>query len=155
MTLAVITILCSTTLNSIAYSINTDTMQNSISKEQKIVLEKINKKRIEQNISPLEFREDLNLIAKQKAEDLVNNNYFSHTSANYGSIFDMLRNNDIKYKIAGENLAGVSRINLAIDGWMASESHRDNILERKYKYTGIYVLESKTYGKIIVQVFLG
>ncbi len=141
-------ILCFTTFQSIAFSV-------SIDDEQEIILNEINQKRLQNNLSALELRQDLNLIAKQKAEDLVNNHYFAHYSKNYGSVFDMLKANSIDYKIAGENLAGASKTNIAITGWMESKSHRDNILEKRYKYTGIYVIDSKTYGKIYVQIFLG
>ena len=43
----------------------------------------------------------------------------------------------------------------AVNAWMNSESHRENILEEKYEYTGICVLNSKTYGKVYVQLFVG
>ena len=38
---------------------------------------------------------------------------------------------------------------------MNSESHRENILEEEYEFTGICVLNSKTYGKVYVQLFVG
>ncbi len=127
----------------------------SVSRKQQKVLDKINEKRTVNGLEPLEFRSDLIELARLKAEDFVNNNYLSHTSENYGTIFDMLKENNIKYQIAGENLAGTQTINLAVNGWMNSESHRDNILEERYKYTGIYIINSKVYGQIYVQVFLG
>lgn len=136
-------------INSIAYSFTSN------ENEEQIILEKINEKRQEYGLNSLEIREDLNLIAKQKAEDLVNNNYFAHESPTYGNILDMITENNISYSIVGENLAGVATADLAIDGWMNSESHKSNILEEKYKYTGISVIDSKTYGRIYVQVFLG
>ncbi len=123
--------------------------------EHYILLDKINDERAMYNLPPLKFRDDLNLIARQKAEDLVENNYFAHTSEKYGKIFDMLKANEIDYKIAGENLAGASKSDIAVDGWMNSPSHRDNILEEKYEYTGLCIIESKTFGKVFVQIFLG
>lgn len=147
--LLIIIVLIFSTVNNIVYSVTIN------ENEQIIVLEKINEKRQEYGLDSLEFREDLNLIAKQKAEDLINNNYFAHESPTYGNISNMLDENDVNYNIAGENLAGVTTVDLAIDGWMNSEAHKSNILEAKYKYTGIYVVNSKTYGKIYVQIFLG
>ncbi len=67
----------------------------------------------------------------------------------------MLRNNKISYKIAGENLAGNTTPKKAVEAWINSTSHRENILEEDFTYTGIYVIESKTYGKIFVQLFIG
>lgn len=126
-----------------------------ISNEQLDLLTKINEERQKENLQPLSFRSDLLEIAKQKAEDLIENNYFSHTSQKYGLIFDMLKENNIEYKIAGENLAGARNNNLTLQGWLNSPTHKDNILEERYKYTGIYIINSNTYGKVYVQVFLG
>ena len=135
-----------------AYSAENMVQDNDIKQE---VLEKINKIRIENNLTPLTLRSDLSELAKLKAEDFIANNYISHNSKKYGSIFDMLKANEINYNIAGENLAGVQTTEQAINGWMNSESHRDNILEERYQFTRIYVINSNTYGKIFVQVFLG
>ena len=74
----------------------------------------------------------------------------------YYEVLGVDKNEEVNEKIfAGENLAGTQTINLAVNGWMNSESHRDNILEERYKYTGIYIINSKVYGQIYVQVFLG
>lgn len=126
-----------------------------ISNEQLDLLNKINEERQKENLQPLFFRSDLLEIAKLKAEDLTTNNYFSHNSKKYGLIFDMLKQNNIEYKIAGENLAGARNNKLALQGWLNSPTHKDNILEEKYKYTAIYIIDSNTYGKIYVQAFLG
>ena len=94
-------------------------------------------------------------IAKLKAEDLVHNKYFAHVSPTLGTPFKMLKDNEIDYKIAGENLAGSTTPEKAVEAWIDSTSHRENILEDRYEYTGIYVIESPVYGKIFVQLFIG
>ena len=67
----------------------------------------------------------------------------------------MLKSNGIEYKVAGENLAGNITEARAVNAWINSPAHRDNILDESYEYTGICVVESETYGKIFVQLFLG
>ena len=67
----------------------------------------------------------------------------------------MLKNNGVTYKIAGENLAGSTTPEKAVEAWINSPSHRDNILEDRFEYTGIYVIESPVYGRIFVQLFIG
>ena len=94
-------------------------------------------------------------MAKEKARDLVNNNYFAHNSPTYGSPFDMMKSFGISYKTAGENLAGNSNATNAVNAWMNSEGHRANILNSSYNYTGIGVVESPKYGRIYVQMFIG
>ena len=98
---------------------------------------------------------ELQRVAKIKAKDLAYNNYFSHNSPTYGSPFDMMKSFGITYKAAGENIAGNSTLKGAVTAWMNSQGHRENILSNAYNYTGIGIVESKTYGKILVQMFVG
>ena len=86
---------------------------------------------------------------------MVENNYFSHTSPTYGSPFDMMKSYGIKYKAAGENIAGNSSNSGAVNAWMNSEGHKANILSNNYNYTGLAVVSSPKYGKIYVQMFIG
>ena len=65
------------------------------------------------------------------------------------------KNYNIKYKIASENIAGNSSLENAVISWMNSESHKQNILSNLYNYTGIAVVDSIAYGKIIVELFIG
>ena len=95
----------------------------------------------------------MNKIAKLKAQDLAKGYYFKHISPKYGSIFDMMKDNDIYYTVAGENLAGNISSKKAVEAWINSETHRDNILT-DYKYTGIGVVEDNIYGKVFVQIFI-
>ena len=67
----------------------------------------------------------------------------------------MLKSYGIDYKISGENLAGNINSERAVNAWMNSKSHRENILEEQYEYTGICVLNSKTYGNVYVELFIG
>lgn len=113
----------------------------------------INEYRQENGLTDLKLRSDLNRLAKIKANDLAKGYYFEHTSPKYGNIFNMMKKNNIYYSIAGENLAGNITSKKAVDAWINSPSHRDNILT-DYKYTGISVVEDKIYGKIFVQIFL-
>jgi len=63
---------------------------------------------------------ELQRVAKEKARDMVNNNYFSHTSPVYGSPFEMMKSYGISYKTAGENIAGNSTNKGAVEAWMGS-----------------------------------
>jgi uncharacterized protein YkwD len=90
-----------------------------------------------------------------KARDMVQNNYFSHHSKVYGSVFDLLKKHKVKVKTAGENIAGNKTVKGAFDNWMKSAMQKKNLLNRNYNYTGIAVVDSKRYGKIIVQEFVG
>ena len=127
----------------------------TLSKEEKETLNAINEYRRENGLSDLKAISKLQDVAKIKAEDIVENEYFSHNSENLGTPFEMLKDNGVRYKVAGENLAGSTTPEKAVNAWIDSPSHRDNILDEDYEYTGIYVIDSPVYGKIFVQIFLG
>ena len=106
-------------------------------------------------MAALKVDEEVQRVARIKAEDMVKNNYFSHTSPTYGSPFNMLQSFKISYRTAGENIAGNSSNSGAVNAWMNSSGHRANILNSSFNYTGIGVVNSSKYGKIYVQMFIG
>lgn len=127
----------------------------NLSEEETRTLDLINEYRKQNGLKELKPFSEIQDVAKIKAEDLVNNEYFSHNSPILGTPFQMLKNNGVTYKIAGENLAGSTTPEKAVEAWINSPSHRDNILEDRFEYTGIYVIESPVYGRIFVQLFIG
>ncbi|MBR3673468.1 MAG: SH3 domain-containing protein [Clostridia bacterium] len=136
-------------------SIGTTTTSSIMTADEKEVFNLINTQRANNGLSALQMDEETQKVARIKAQDMVNNNYFSHTSPTYGSPFDMLKSFKISYKSAGENIAGNSSNSGAVNAWMNSDGHRANILNSSYNYTGIGVVSSPKYGKIYVQLFIG
>lgn len=136
-----------------------DNSQNTtttvLSEDEKEVFNLINKKRAENGLSALKIDDEVVNVARIKAKDLVQNNYFAHESPTYGTPFQMLKNFGIFYKTAGENIAGNSSNKKAVEAWMNSSGHRANILNSNYNYTGIGVVTSSKYGKVYVQMFIG
>jgi len=128
--------------------------QTSLSQDEKEVLDLINAERAKAGLPALKADPQLMEVARLKAKDMVDKNYFSHQSPTYGSPFDMMRNYGIKFTSAGENIAGNSTEEGAVKAWMNSEGHRKNILNGKYNYTGIGIYQSPKYGKIYVQMFI-
>ncbi len=115
----------------------------------------INQQRNQNGLASLKIDPEVQNVARIKAQDMVNNNYFSHTSPTYGSPFDMLKSFKVSYKTAGENIAGNSSNSGAVTAWMNSSGHRANILNSSFNYTGIGVVRGSQYGKIFVQMFIG
>ena len=133
---------------------NTSTNTNLSSDEQE-VFDLINKQRTNNGLAALKIDDEVQRVARIKAQDMVNNNYFSHTSPTYGSPFDMLKSFKVSYKTAGENIAGNSSNSGAVNAWMNSSGHKANILNNSFNYTGIGVVKSPRYGKLYVQMFIG
>ena len=131
------------------------TSGNDMNNDEKEVFDLINKQRTNQGLKALKIDNEVQRVARIKAEDMVANNYFSHTSPTYGSPFDMLKSFKISYKTAGENIAANSSNSGAVNAWMNSSGHKANILNSNFNYTGIGVVKSPKYGKVYVQMFMG
>lgn len=136
-------------------SSNQNTSTSNATDEEIELLKLINAERKKNGLGELKFDNELLEVARVKAKDLVDNNYFSHNSPIYGSPFEMMKSFGITYKAAGENIAGNSTLQGAVNAWMNSEGHKANILSNAYNYTGIGIVESPKYGKILVQMFMG
>ena len=128
---------------------------SELTQDEKEVLNLINQKRVSNGLTSLKIDDEVQNIARIKAQDMVDNNYFSHTSPTYGSPFDMMKSFKISYNTAGENIAGNSTNTGAVEAWMNSSGHRANILNNSYNHTGIGIVKSDKYGKIYVQMFIG
>ena len=72
---------------------------------QQQVLDLVNAERTKRGISALTLDSNLSSVATKKSQDMVNKNYFDHTSPTYGSPFDMMKQFGISYRTAGENIA--------------------------------------------------
>lgn len=136
-------------------SSNSNSTTTSMTTDEKEVFDLINKQRTQNGLSALKLDTETLRVARIKAQDMVDNNYFSHNSPTYGSPFQMLSSFKISYKTAGENIAGNSSNSAAVTAWMNSSGHKANILNSSFNYTGIGVVSNSKYGKVYVQIFLG
>ena len=105
---------------------------------EKEVVRLVNEERAKQGIDPLSQDWQLSRVARYKSQDMSDNNYFSHTSPTYGSPFEMIKSFGIAYRTAGENIAkGYSSPQAVVNGWMNSQGHRTNILNKSYTKIGV------------------
>ncbi|MGI6561844.1 MAG: CAP domain-containing protein [Clostridia bacterium] len=126
-----------------------------LSKDEQAMLDLVNAERAKAKLPPLEVHETLMETARLKANDMVENNYFSHQSPKYGSPFDMMKEHKLEFRSAGENIAGNKTVEGAFKAWMKKEGNKSNILNPDYKYIGIGICKSDRYGKVFVQQFIG
>ena len=136
-------------------SSNSGTQTSNMNSDEKEIFDLINKQRTNNGLTALKHDNGVQRVARIKAQDMVDNNYFSHTSPTYGSPFDMLKSFKISYKTAGENIAANSSNSSAVTAWMNSSGHKANILNSSFNYTVIGVVSSPKYGKMYVQLFIG
>jgi uncharacterized YkwD family protein len=102
------------------------------------VVQLVNKERQKAGQKPLEIHTNLMKLAKAKAVDMYDHQYFSHTSPNFGSPFDMMDRYQISFQYAGENLArGQTSPEQVVRDWMNSPDHKKNMLDPHYTLIGV------------------
>jgi len=88
-------------------------------------------------------------VARAHSQDMAENNYFAHNSQDGTSPFTRMSRAGYKYTIAAENIAGGQQTPAAVmAAWMASQGHRENILDCRLTELGVglYRSPSSTYG---------
>lgn len=123
---------------------------------QQQVLDLVNAERTKRGISALTLDSSLSSVATKKSQDMVNKNYFDHTSPTYGSPFDMMKQFGISYRTAGENIAkGQKTPQEVVIAWMNSEGHRKNILNPDFTNLGVGIAKDSNGTTYWTQMFIG
>ncbi|GAB1541049.1 CAP domain-containing protein [Scytonema sp. NUACC21] len=121
------------------------------------VRQDINKQRVKHGLKPLKNNERLAQVARRYSRYMAEKNFFSHTGADGSTLSQRVRVSKISYWVVGENLFKSTNIPqpvpVAVEGWMKSPGHRENILRSVFQETGVGVWKiGKTY--YITQLFL-
>jgi hypothetical protein len=112
-----------------------------------------NQTRQSQGLPVLVENQKLNQAAQMKAENMVRNQYFSHTSPQGLTPWHWFLQAGYNYKYAGENLAiGFFESEEVYNAWINSASHKANILNPNYKEVGTAVLKGFGQNNAIVVV---
>lgn len=121
------------------------------------VIRLTNEERERGGVVSLEENFLLSLAADAKAKDMARKGYFAHTGPDGKTPWEWLREFGYAYAAAGENLA--VRFHESADvvrAWMASPSHRANILRAGYTDIGVGLAEGTYQGvpaTFVVQYF--
>lgn len=127
---------------------------NLSSEWSKKVIELINVERQNNKLEPVVYDSELTQIAIIKAQDMVKRHYFEHVSPYYGAPWDLATLFDYNYTSFGENIArNIKTPEVAVKAWMASPSHRDNILKEHYTNTGVAIAQDSKGNYYWVQMF--
>jgi len=121
------------------------------------VIRLTNEKRVTNGLSTLTTNATLSQAAQAKGADMLNKDYWAHVAPDGTQPWYFFTSFGYQYRFAGENLArDFSDPTSAVDAWMASPSHKENLLSTKYKEIGVAVVEGDLAGvdtTIIVQFF--
>lgn len=109
----------------------------------------VNDARIDEGLEPYAWNEELAVAAQLHAEDMVEQNYFDHTSKDGRSFGERAKDAGYDASPRGENIAaGHPTPEAVMDGWMNSPGHRNNILSGGSNEIGVGMFELRW-----VQVF--
>lgn len=109
----------------------------------------VNRERAAHGERPLIVNGRLNRAAQGHTEEMISEDYFSHYSPTGDTPGSRIRaagyiySADLGYEI-GENIAWGTRYlstpTAIVEAWMASPGHRENILDARYRETGMGVV---------------
>lgn len=130
------------------------TNSSTLTASEQEMLKLLNDSRAQNKLSPLKVDMELTNVARIKAQDMIDNNYFSHNSPKYGNPFDMMKSFGVKYLQAGENIAGNQSVQNAQNALMNSPGHRKNILSPNFTHIGLGIQKGGPYGNMFSQMFI-
>jgi len=117
----------------------------------------INEQRQKNNLPSLSLNSSLSLAAQKKAENMFQENYWSHYAPDGKTPWDFILGANYKYEYAGENLAkNFLFSNGVVDAWMNSSTHRENILKKEYTEVGYAIVNGTLNGEqttLVIQMF--
>lgn len=113
----------------------------------------VNEERAREGLKPLRADPELAEVARAHSRDMFARGYFSHVSPDGGKLSDRMRKSEVRYLLAGENLALAPTLPLAHQGLMNSPGHRANILRPQFGRVGIGVLDGGRHGLMVTQDF--
>jgi len=103
-----------------------------------------NSERAKNGLGALSVNSALTSAAMAKANDMLSKGYFAHTSPDGRTPWDFISAAGYDYVYAGENLAiGYSSASELMSAWMNSQTHRDNILNSKFREIGVAVVSGQ------------
>lgn len=121
------------------------------------IVEDTNIERQKAGLQPLVYNSALSQAATLKAQNMFAENYWAHFSPTGKDPWGFINGAGYKFSYAGENLArNFYTADDMVKAWMASPSHKENILNPKYQDIGIAVEEGVLQGQkttLVVQMF--
>lgn len=117
------------------------------------MLELVNEERTSHGLRPLEPDPELTEVARRHSADMFARGYFSHYTPEGKDPFERMRESDVRFRTAGENLALAPTLRQAHVGLMNSPGHRANILRPQFGRVGIGILDGGRRGLMVTQKF--
>lgn len=118
--------------------------------EQVVAL--VNAERAKAGLSALTIDADVTAAANVRAKEIKQK--FAHTRPDGSSFSTALKEQGVSYRGSGENIAwGQKSPEQVMNGWMNSDGHRANILNKNYKNIGVGYYQDENGVNYWVQLF--
>lgn len=121
------------------------------------IIQLTNQERAAAGLNTLSTNSKLAAAALAKANNMFEEQYWDHYGPNGETPWMFISAAGYAYVYAGENLAkGFSTAEGVHEAWMASPTHRENIMGVSYKDIGVAVVQGELLGKdtiLVVQMF--
>lgn len=131
----------------------------NIANVERIAFDLVNKKRSELGLQPLAWSEGLSNVARGHSQEMADQKYFSHRGADGKMVSDRADRAGLgRWRSIGENIAfnrGYDDpVIKAVELWLGSPSHRQNMLDGGWRESAIGVAVSADGAFYFTQVFL-
>lgn len=114
---------------------------------EQTLLDRTNSERQLNGANSLSYSDKLAQAAALKVDDMFTNQYWAHDSPQGKKPWAWLDSVGYVYSVAGENLAkDFDSADAAVRAWMASDSHRKNILDNRYTEAGFAIKSGRLNG---------
>lgn len=131
----------------------TDTSDANLSYAEQVV-KLVNEEREKRNLAPLSIDKRVQTAAQVRARECEQS--FSHTRPNGSGFATALKEQNVSYRTAGENIAwGQRSPEEVVNAWMNSDGHRANILSAKYTSIGVGYYQNDRGVNYWSQLFTG
>jgi len=117
------------------------------------MLDLVNQERVANGLQPLAPDPELTEVARRHSADMFVRGYFAHDTPEGRTPFDRMKDANVHFLTAGENLALAPTLSIAHNGLMNSPGHRANILRPQFGRVGIGIMDGGMRGLMVSQEF--
>lgn len=126
---------------------------------EKIAFALLNQKRAENKIDALEWSDEVAKIARIHSQNMAKHKFFNHRGIDGSMVDDRAYDVGIRnWQAIGENIAfncGYENpVEFAVERWMLSPSHRENLLSTRWRESAVGVAIGGDGSYYFTQVFL-
>jgi uncharacterized protein YkwD len=112
-----------------------------IQRDERLMVERLNRDRAHQGLPPLRFDERLSEVARHHSQDMRDHHFFEHESPRTGGVDNRLDAAGYAFITARENLAEAADVERSQDGLLDSPPHYANIMATDVTHVGVGIVQ--------------